>query len=126
MVDPTLQTELKILDTPDNNTHPLPCALICSGIDKHDETGDHEWRNNRWPWSPDKAYKTVNMTGCGFVSPPVVTATIKSQWWSLCPSIAEDYVMSLGFFVHTEENATAEEMRKKKCDIHWIATGYNC
>ena len=124
MVAPTLHVELKILDTPDGGTGPAPCALICSGVGKYDGTGLYKWGS--FHLTPTKAYKNVDMSGCDFVAPPVVTATVKSKWWSLCPSISGGYTNGSWFQVHTVEDATPDEMRRKKCSIHWIATGYNC
>ena len=124
MVAPTLQSPLTILDTPDGGTHPAPCALTCSGIGRWDAT-----RKNRWMDStarPGKSYKRVYISGCNFVSDPVLTLTTISPQPGVCPSVTVSGIYSDYFSVFTVEDSTAAEMKSKKCNIHWIAVGYNC
>ena len=126
-VAPALPSELKILDTPNGGTHPTPCTITCSGIGRWNESGDDKWGDSTW--YPRKAYKIVDMSGCNFVSAPVVTSSTQFQGFKkshLCPSITQLAVSKSLFYVYTVEDATALEMRIKECDIYWVATDYNC
>merc|ERR1711973_412687 len=71
----TLQSSLKILDTPDGKEHPEPCAPVCSGVSRADDP------NNNWmyvgPGNTGPVWKRVDMSGCHFVSPPIATATTR-------------------------------------------------
>ena len=124
MVVPTKPSELIILDTPDGGTHPAPCAITCSSIGRWYETGDYKWRDA--PYYPGKAYKKVYMSGCNFVSRPVVTATTCSDNAGDCPSVTVFWIHSNFFYLFSLEDSTAAEMKSKQCDKHWIAVGYNC
>ena len=119
MVAPTLQSPLKILDTPGGGTRPDPCALTCSGIGRWNETGYSGTH-------PGKVYLRVGTPGCNFVSRPVVKATTRSVVSGDCPSVTFYTVTSNGLYFYTVKDATAAEMTSKKCDIHWIAVGYKC
>ena len=124
MVAPTLQSPLKILDTPDGGTHPAPCAQTCSGIGRWDAAGDSMW----WDSGsyPGKAYKKVDISDCNFVSEPVAIATTSSSWTADCPSVTTNSITSNYFYLYTVEYSTAAELKSKMCDIHWSAFGYNC
>ena len=114
----TVQSNIKILDTPDGEEHPEPCALTCSGISRHDD------QLYRWfSIQPGHAAKGIDIRGCGFVTPPVISASIANYdctdimpYWTGKDTF---YVMSVGI----ESDAT---MVKKGCDVSWIAVGYNC
>ena len=125
---PTLQSELKILDTPYDGTGPEPCAVTCSGIARWDTPGDYGWKDARGSYNPGKAYMMVRTRGCNFVSSPLITVTTKSWWDGLCPAVTQitQPAWSSLFYVMTVENTAAEVMKKRKCDIVWIATGYIC
>ena len=118
---PTLPLEVKILNTPDGISHPPPCALTCSGISKHSDTGNYNWRSYH-----GQAYKENNITGCGFVSPPVVTAILKGYYMRGCPSVFIELSKESWFVVQTVEGATAGQMTKDRCDVYWTANGFNC
>ena len=121
----TLQSSLKILDTPDGKEHPEPCALVCTGISKHDDP-DTSWTYLGWRnW---KLGKLVDMSECKFVSKPVVTATtrVAHTGGEICPSvITEQMWISSQFYALSVEEMTVEKANKL-CDIHWVATGYSC
>ena len=119
---PSLQSELKILSTPDGSTHPTPCALTCTGVSKYDETGHYNWRQ----WH-QHVYKYVKIEDCGFVAPPIITATLKGAYWSVrCPSIYLQLVGYTAFFALSVEETTVSQLTDNKCDVHWTANGYNC
>ena len=126
MVVPTKPSDLTILDTPDGGTHPASCALTCSGIGRWDATGDYRWRDSGA--YPGKGYKYVGISGCNFVSPPVVIATTRSASLSAmdCPSVIANGIAKTLFYLYTIEDSTAADMKSKKCDVHWSAFGYNC
>ena len=122
----TLQTNIKILDTPNGEKHPEPCALICSGISRHDDT-THSWSYLGWRnW---KLGKRVDVSECGFVSDPVITATTRvSQTGNgkNCPSVTTEQLWMPNLFYAISTGEYTVEDASKQCDIHWIATGYIC
>ena len=120
---PALQSELKILDTPDGGIRPAPCAVTCSGVGRWDET---EWYW-KWMWDGSKVFKNINISGCKFVSPPtVVTATTRGG--SDCLPVTVSYVSETQFDVYSvgDTTETVQKMEGGKCSVNWIATGYNC
>ena len=121
---PSLQSELKILSTPDGDTRPPPCALTCTGVKKYIDTDGYDWRS----WSV-QAFKHINMEDCGFVSTPVVTVTVKGPYDGVersCPPIYVQYVGYKTLTVFTVGGVTASLMNNNKCDVYWTANGYNC
>ena len=126
LVSCTLQSNLKILDTPDGETHPEPCALVCSGISRHDDP-ENSWSYLGWrSW---RLGKRVDMNECGFVSKPVLSATTRvaeNNNSEMCPPvITEQLWISNHFYALSLEHMTVEKANQH-CDIHWVATGYNC
>ena len=118
----TLQTNIKILDTPDGEKHPEPCALICSGISRHDDNGWYYMTN-------DKVYKEVDMSGCNFVSQPVVTVTTRDVYDTndyVCPAFITEDQSKGSFYVLSVQEISTKEVVIRRCDMHWIATGFNC
>ena len=117
----TVQSSLlKILNTPDGEAHPEPCALTCSGVSRHDDPDPlYGWLS----LNPTQTIKPINIAGCGFVSPPVVSAAINNNY---CAGIKTYWIEAEKFSVVTFEETTADELRSKKCDVSWIAVGYNC
>ena len=119
----TLASNLKILGTPDGGTHPEPCALTCSGVASY-QNEDHPWRS----YVSGTAFKRIDYSECGFVSSPVITATLSGGWLGQCPSIfiERDYVTKVMFTVQTVENRSADDMVASQCGVHWSAFGYDC
>ena len=118
----TLQTNIKILDTPDGKEHHKKCALICSGISRHDDDGWNDMAN-------DKVYKQVNMIGCNFVSQPVVTVTTRDVYETndyVCPAFITENLSEGSFYALSVQEISMEEAVIRRCDIHWIATGFKC
>ena len=64
IVSHTLSSELKILNLPEEQTGPAPCALTCSGVSRYSETGNYGWQS----YADNKALKIADIAGCGFVS----------------------------------------------------------
>ena len=115
---PSLQSELKILSTPDGSTHPPPCALTCTGVSRYDDTNEFAW----YQWD-EYAYKRVGLKECGFVGEPVVTVSMKS-WF--CLPIIVGSVHSEFFYVLTGMEGTVSQIKTEKCDVYWTANGYVC
>ena len=121
---PVVLGDLVILSTPDGTDHPAPCVRTCSGVEG--------WNNDNWKDSsafPGKVVNNVIITDCGFVSPPVVTVSTRSQrqCGDVCPSVAVMWKLTkLWFFVYSVENTTATKVNTSECEVHWIATGYTC
>ena len=116
------QADIKILDTPDGKTGPEPCARVCSGVDK-DYTG---WVDS--DTNPGKVFKWMDMSGCNFVSRPIVTAVSGSGASSsnLCPSFTVSRVESDRFFVYSVTYFRADTMKNNACRVDWTATGFTC
>ena len=119
IVSHTLSSELKILNLPEEQTGPAPCALTCSGVSRYSETGNYGWRS----YAGSKSLKIADIAGCGFVSVPVVTVSVKSPY---CPLIQISFVRNKLLVLITVEDATPGNMISGKCDVNWIATGYVC
>ena len=119
-------SEIKILNTPDGAWRPPPCALICSGVARYDDTGDYSWIN----WG-GQAYKAINIADCGFNTKPVVTATMSGDWGGdmACPTIyiRNNFNTNTMLHVETRELTKSEEMVTRfRCDVYWSAAGYTC
>ena len=114
--------DTKILDTPDGKIGPETCVRSCSGVDK-----DY----SRWTDSgnnPGKVYKWIDMSGCEFVSQPVITVTSGqgTENDGLCPSFTAAYVQSKKFFLYSVTNFRADTMKNNACRVFWTATGFTC
>ena len=123
---PTLQSQLKILNTP-GGTGPAPCALTCAGVANWNVQGSWGWKDSTE--FPGMVWRMIPISGCGFVSPPVITATATSVGpkGGLCPALTKrGFVSGSQFAVYAVSKATEKQMRSDQCSIHWIATGFNC
>ena len=128
LVTPSLASDLKILSVPSDENGPSPCALTCSGVAKHSAT--EEW----WNWTSvgtgagRAATRQINIAECGFVTAPVVTTILAGPYFGprRCPSVSLRLVFKETFWVFTVEDAIPSEMIENLCDVHWIATGFNC
>lgn len=114
--------DIKILDTPDGKMGPEPCVRVCSGIDR-DYTGWDDSSEN-----PGEVYKWIHgMSGCGFVSAPVVTVSGGSISSSdLCPSFTHYLVSNTEFFLYSVSGSSRDKMINHKCEVYWTATGFTC
>ena len=114
---------LKFLDSPDGEIGPEPCALTCSGVSRYNETGGGGWLRS---WT-GKAFKKVDIKGCGFVTRPIVIAiTNGPEVEKHCPSLRMQMVHYEWFGALTVEDTNEIEMRENKCDVYWTANGFNC
>ena len=116
----SLEMDIKIIRPADGKPGPAPCALTCSGTEDLDN-----WKDGYI----GQAYITVNHEECGFVSTPVVTASVAGTWpWAVfCPTVniqtsTEAYLFS----ANTVVPITAEQMKIYKCRLNWSAFGYGC
>ena len=115
----THQTKVKILDTPDGFPHPEPCAMVCSGIARH---SDGQWYNSSF--YEGKAGREIVMKDCDFVSSPLVTVSAQGHD---CPSLFVSRDIDTDrFAVYTVETLAAAEVIEKRCDVFWMAAGYDC
>ena len=121
---PSLQIELKILSLPSGHPiGPAPCALTCSGVSSFGETGSEKWNGSGFAIT---AYKIIDITECGFSSPPVVTAMLSGISQN-CPSISVfNFADKTKLAVFTVQAATADQMISNLCDVYWTANGYSC
>ena len=110
-----------ILDLPDHSSHPEPCALTCSGISRSDDP-ESAWYDRGYV---SKATKIVDISGCKFAAPPVVTAVV-GRGDNLCTSIHVRWVRADKFYAISVEDGKAAALTHGLCDVYWIATGYSC
>ena len=68
------------------------------------------------------------MSGCDFVSEPVVTAVSGSgvDNYHLCPSLTVAYVDSDCFMLYSVSDYTSSNIRNNQCRVYWTATGFTC
>jgi hypothetical protein len=91
--------------------------------------GNGTMQGNGWGDSsifPGKAYLYIDIEPCNFVSIPIITASVRSEVWALCPPLTQREVHPNKFSVYTYEDATAAKMESNKCNVHWSAFGYVC
>ena len=112
------QADIKIVSTPDGKIGPEPCIRTCSGVDK-DYSGWHAA-----PYYPGKVHKSIYMSGCDFVSEPVVTAVSGNNY--LCPSFTVANVHSNYFYLYSVSDSTKGKMNQYHCRVYWTATGFTC
>ena len=113
LASPTL-SEVKILSTIDGKTGPPPCAITCSGVSTETERWFH-WRG--------KGNKYIHFEECGFVDPPVFTATMIGH---TCPGV-NLYGINKGVVdLLTVGDITPEELVNNRCHVFWTASGFNC
>ena len=125
LITSTLTAELKILNLPEGDTGPPPCALTCSGISKHDQINGGLWKKLN-----GQAIKNITISECGFVSAPVITATVRGPWEGLpiyrCTAIYIKDVSEAEFSVLTADDVGSLQMASNRCDVYWVANGFNC
>ena len=116
------QQDQRILYTPDGVSQPPHCVLACSG------GGNATWKDSAWYIG--RAVTDINIANCGFVSQPIVIASI------IVPSAkssAPPSALSLKFndkrtaiWAYTESHVTADNANNKSWELHWTAFGYVC
>ena len=114
--------DTKILDTPDGKLGPEPCVRVCSGVDK-DYTG---WVNSGY--HSGKVNKKIDISGCDFVSVPVVTVVSGgfAGKYRVCPSVTVSWVSISYFNLYSVSDITKNRMIESKCRVYWTATGFTC
>ena len=121
-------SEQKILSLPnDGKPGPQPCTLTCSGVTRYEEIeGDYSYQT--WMGDSHQSYRYVNFSDCGFVSAPVVTATLNGPGTGdrKCPPIYITNTDRTLFMVTTTEDISPSQMMDNKCDVYWTANGYDC
>ena len=74
-----------------------------------------------------KAFKMVDIKGCGFVTRPIVIAiTNGPEDDRHCPALRMQMVHYEWFGALTVEDTKAATMKENKCDVYWTANGFNC
>ena len=116
-----IEADTKIVSTPDGNMGPEPCVRTCSGVDN--DYG--RWRNSG---EDPRVTKFISMSGCDFVSKPVVTAVSAGEFGSdrTCPSFSLRHVQESFFWLYSVQHLTEEQMREMQCSVYWTATGFIC
>jgi hypothetical protein len=117
---------LQIVNLPKDPTNgPELCGHICSGVEKW--SAGNGWFNP-FEAAQEKVAKVVNISACKFLSAPVVTVTTSNEGsgHDVCPSLIVRRVHESSILVYSVDSATVKEMRRTRCDVHWIATGFIC
>ena len=116
----TVHSLPKILRTPENSSNVPPCALTCGG------GGPTVWKMSRY--HRGRAWVTADISKCGFVSPPVVTANIVGKNGNyLPPSVGVTEVSKDRFEAYVlGSNAMSTEVNRRSLQFHWVALGYVC
>ena len=97
-------SSLKIVS--DKITGKAPCASQCAGYLKP-----------HWTMHNTEMYAHIDISKCGFISPPVFTASLHTFWH------VEGYVLSVGT---TSIIYYAEQKKEDIEGLFWIAIGYVC
>ena len=117
------QSEIKIVSIPDGEMGAAPCATTCAGVDK-DYSG---WMESNF--NTGKVLKWIDMSGCDFVSSPVVTVSSEcgiSAHHIWCPSFTVAFVFNERFLLYSLSDSTKDEMSRYQCRVYWTATGFTC
>jgi len=127
IVPPTLQGSVQVVNLPENAVGPEPCTHVCSGVQKWN-VGVFYWVDSSY--YPGKVYRSVDISACGFVTPPVITVTTSraggAGYLGICPGLTVHDVSSTDFDVYSINDATSSDMKRIRCDINWTASGFNC
>jgi hypothetical protein len=124
IVPPTLQGSVQVVNLPENPVGPENCTHVCSGVQKWN-VGIFYWVDSGW--YSGKVYRSVDISACGFVSPPIITVT-SSGGSGICPglTVQSASIYSTRFRVYSINDVTVSDMKRIHCDINWIASGFNC
>lgn len=123
LISPTL-ADLKILSLPWYNNGPEPCARTCSGVSKYDDA-DEPWQSQVSGISnTGRPVKIVDISGCNFVSNPVVTTTVYGL--PDCPNVKVTSVRIDKFYAMSVEKTTTGYLKSNYCWVSWTANGFTC
>lgn len=116
---------INVINTPGGTDKEPLCAVTCAGVGSWNGTGTYY----REGWKdtsdfPGKSFLSVDTRNCSFVSAPVITTSVVSELYAICPPLSLKAINDgSAFFAYTYENVPAETMNKNKCDVHWSAFG---
>jgi hypothetical protein len=110
--------DIKILNLPDSQRGPEPCARTCAGFTKY-------WGG--WRSAGVRSYKTIDISECNFVTAPVVTVTIGGGNRDADYSPIRIWgVTSTRLSVLTLDRKSPDYVNRSVCYVHWIAVGFTC
>ena len=112
----SLCADLNIITTPDGKDHPGPCAVTCAGV------GTQAWVDSGYHLT--RAYIAVDITKCGFMSTPIVMASVRA--FRSFPNIHVREVDQWGIVVYTDEGVKAAEANDLDWKLSWVAIGHVC
>ena len=118
------QADIKMVSTPDGKMGPEHCLRVCSGVDKN----YYGWINSQD--NRGKVLKWIDMSGCDFVSEPVVTVGSssgdRSTMTNLCPSFTVTDGRIKEFLLNSVSDFDRYKMANRQCRVFWTATGFTC
>ena len=112
----TACSDLRILSTPDGQDHPAPCAVTCAGV------ATPYWMESGFHFT--RTYASLDISECGFTSPPIVTANLRV--FKRFPNIHLTEVDSQSVVAYTDEQYRAADANRGGWKIHWVAIGHVC
>merc|ERR1712117_639692 len=95
-----------------------PCALTCAGISKG------HWTDSTTFFR--RSYTSISIRGCGFISDPIITTSIRSFRQFPGPGHVYWDANTEIFSVYTEEGVYAKAANADSWTVHWIAIGFQC
>ena len=115
----TLQNRLKIISTPEPRSDNYACSITCVGS-THFSSDYEEYDNGA---GKQYFYKRIDISGCGFLSVPVVMVTLDGQ----VTRVAVSNVERDGFDVIISSLSTVTWLTEDwDLTIHWSTYGYSC
>ena len=123
LTTPSLQTNLKIVNTRYGSLRPEPCATICAG-----ETGPNPSYQIYNDGQVEFLLLDIDVSKCGFVETPIVTVHLEGDVTSIAQwTHAANRVNKYGFRLHVTSNTKyIKPYRDWNFNIMWSAFGYNC
>jgi len=116
----TLQNRLKIISTPEPRSDNYACSITCVGS-THFSSDYEEYDNGA---GKQYFYKRIDISGCGFLSVPVVMVTLDGQVTRVAVSNVErDGFDAILVRIDADWTWLSDDW---DVTINWSAYGYTC
>ena len=115
----TLQSRLKIVNTPGPHSEDYACAITCVGS-THFSSDYEEYNDGE---GKQYSYKSIDVSACGFLAAPIVTVTLDGQVTRVAVSdVTPDRFNAI------ISSVVAQTWLSDEWDvtINWSAYGYTC
>ena len=124
LINPSLQTNLKIVKTRSGSDRPEPCATICAG-----ETGPNPTFRKYHDGNVEfLIIDRIDMSECGFVEPPIVNVYLESRVTRTAEwTHAANNLSRYGFTLYiTSNTGYTNSYSGWNLNVMWSAYGYDC